>query len=213
MTTSNERTVTVTVDSVGAPDGKGMVALRFKCAEMHIGWALPMKVPVEADMVPGQSYLVHLKRGPLQKDKTGNPKSGQYDNEYFWNWGSFATVQEAMTASETTAPDPVPAAASQTAPESTQRASGGYLSDRERNDAIIGESAAKDATDLIVSGIPYYGPNSKEGERTPYQNWDGWFGHIQARIRGTTPPGFDVEPSPQPPDDYVPPGPDPEEAT
>jgi hypothetical protein len=86
------RTVPVTVDTVGTVNN-GKTQFKFVVPEIS-KFPLPMSVPSEdaEQLKPGQTYNVVLAKGRLKEGKTG-----QFDNEYWWDWQGFADPDAAPT--------------------------------------------------------------------------------------------------------------------
>ena len=90
-TTAVRRVVSIRIESIAPPSGSDTKhqQIKFFCDDLGFKqFAGPTRVPV-ADIAvlqtsPGPHQVV-LERGALKRDKTG-----QYDNDYFWEWRGFA---------------------------------------------------------------------------------------------------------------------------
>ena len=74
-------------------------------------YSTPFSIPVAAtqDIMTGDKVRCKMRRGRLQSDRQGQLKSGQYDNQYFWDcaeWNTEAPVSAPAPSSSAAGPSP-----------------------------------------------------------------------------------------------------------
>ena len=96
MTQQDTRTVAIRIESI-APPLENAKAQRVKFLADDLGiknFSTPTMVPT-ADIATLQAspgpFLVKLVKGKLQQNKTG-----EFDNQYFWEWGGFVDPSDAV---------------------------------------------------------------------------------------------------------------------
>ena len=84
---TEQRRVTVTVESLGRASGDGSrILVKAYCPELGaIKFPMPLWPPMLARPEAGKDVVVLLSKGDLMKDSAGSPKTGEYDNHYFWD--------------------------------------------------------------------------------------------------------------------------------
>ena len=148
-------------------------------------WPVPIYVSEKeaTEMEDGGTYLATMEKG-----------------EKYWDWKGFATPEEAAGLTQ---PSPAPQPKAQSAPPA-QAERPQYVSERERNESIVRQVAAKAATDIFI--------HDGGAMSADVDLWDAWFDHISNRILNIPPlveqalaAGGVVTDTEK---DYIPPGPE-----
>ena len=182
-------TVNATVKGYSTKDDIEKVHLEIP--SWNSKYTTDVKVSLEQKMAmpKGMTLTLELERENFQ----GN---GQYqDREYGWYYG-LLKIGDATT-------EPAPEAKAQNAaPALAERPQ--YVSERERNESIVRQVAAKAATDIFI--------HDGGAMSADVDLWDAWFDHISNRILNIPPlveqalaAGGVVTDTEK---DYIPPGPD-----